>query len=91
MRTIERRLGKLENRFGLAQNQTLCRFMVSKAGRDFGGTEDTYLQILEKAGFSSANGFGVGPLDQGTTNQGTGNEETLWRSQSYLKVYVVAH
>ena len=57
MRSIEGRLGKLENRFGLAQNQTLCRFILSEAGRDFGGAEDTYLQILDEAGFTAANGF----------------------------------
>jgi hypothetical protein len=59
MRSIEGRLSKLENRFGLAQNQTLCRFIVSEAGRDFGGAEDTYLQILDEAGFTSANGFTI--------------------------------
>jgi hypothetical protein len=74
MRTIDRRLGKLENRFGMAQTKTSYLRIVNDAGSDLGAAQDTYLQILDEAGFFHAGGFNLVDLSQ--VPHGLSEEET---------------
>jgi len=59
MRSIDGRLSKLENRFGIAQTKTSYRLIVNDAGRELGAARDAYLQILDEAGVFHAGGFVV--------------------------------
>jgi hypothetical protein len=49
MRAIDGRLSRLEQRFGIAR--TTPTFLVTLNDRELGPTEDTYIKILDEAGF----------------------------------------
>lgn len=53
MKTIARRVGRLENRLGSANGKTQLVFIVHSAGRHLALDGDTCLQILRDTGFVS--------------------------------------
>jgi hypothetical protein len=57
MRTIDRRLGKLERRFGIARNGPI--YLLILTDRDLESVEDAYIKILDEAGFLPSSGVGA--------------------------------
>jgi hypothetical protein len=57
MKTIDRRLGKLERRFGIARNGPI--YLLILTDRDLESVEDAYVKILDEAGFLPNSGIGV--------------------------------
>jgi hypothetical protein len=64
MRSIEGRLSKLENRFGVAGSAV--RYLLILNDRELAHTDDTdiYINILDEGGFLHTGGFGVVDLSQ---------------------------
>ena len=64
MRTIDRRLGRLEHRFGIADNTERFVVILDGAGSTRALSDDRCIQILDEAGLLHAGGFGVVDLTQ---------------------------
>lgn len=57
MKTIDRRLGKLERGFGIARNGPI--YLLILTDRDLESVEDAYVKILDEAGFLPYRGLGA--------------------------------
>jgi len=69
MRTIDRRLSNLEQRFGIARNTRRFLLILMDAGEELGPAEEAYIKSLDEAGLLPAGGFGV--VDLGHDGFGT--------------------
>jgi hypothetical protein len=58
MKTIDRRLGKLEDRLGIATNRPRIVVVMSDAGRR-GLDDDTCLRVLREGGFPAASAVAI--------------------------------
>jgi len=58
MKSVDRRLGKLEDRSGIGRNRTRLVLVMSDAERR-GLDDDTCLQILREGGFPPANAVAI--------------------------------
>jgi hypothetical protein len=56
MNSIDARLGKLENWFGIARSAP--SYLLILTDRDLESVEDSYVQVLDEAGFLPPSGFG---------------------------------
>jgi hypothetical protein len=59
MRTIDRRLSNLEQRFGIASNTPRFLLILMDAGQELGPAEEAYIESLDEAGSLPAGGFCV--------------------------------
>lgn len=64
MKSIDARLGKLEQRFGIAKNKPRYVLILDGVAGKRALSDDKCVQILDEAGFLHAGGFGVVDLTQ---------------------------
>jgi hypothetical protein len=73
MRSIDRRLTKLENRFGIAHVHTTYLVLLMDAGRGRGPAEEMYIKTLDDGGVLATGGFVV--VDLNPAPEGLSAEE----------------
>jgi hypothetical protein len=59
MRSIDRRLSKLEDRLGITPSAPTYLLILLDAGKGFGPAEEAYIKSLDEAGSLPTGGFGV--------------------------------
>jgi hypothetical protein len=59
MKTIDRRLNKLEHRLGIVSDAPRYLVILMDAGQELGPAEDAYIKNLDEAGRLPTSGFGV--------------------------------
>jgi hypothetical protein len=74
MKSIDGRLRKLEDRFGIAKNEPRFVLILDGAGSKRALSDDNCIQILDEAGFLHTSGFG--PVDLTQIPNGLNAKET---------------
>jgi len=74
MKTIDRRLKKLENRLGITHNIPRYLVLLMNAGQELGPADYAYIEHLDEAGLLPASGFGA--IDLSHIPAGMNAEET---------------
>jgi len=74
MRTIARRLSRLEDRFGIAHAKTTYVVVLMDAGSELGPAQVTHITMLRDTGLLRAGAFGV--VDLSHIPDGLNAEET---------------
>jgi len=64
MRSIDGRLSKLENRFGITRSAPRYLVILMDAGHELGPADDAYIKTLDEAGTLPADGFAVVDLSR---------------------------
>jgi hypothetical protein len=59
MRTLDKRLNKLEHRFGIVSNAPTYLLILTDAGRERVPADDAYIKSLDEVGLLPKGGFGV--------------------------------
>ena len=57
MKTIDRRLSKLENRLGITHCAPRYLVLLMKAGQELGPADDAYIKHLDESGLLPTSGF----------------------------------
>ena len=74
MRTVARRIAKLENQFGIAEGKPQLLLVVTAAGRGLALDQDKCVQILRECGFLPSGPVGL--VNLGEIPDGLNAEET---------------
>jgi|SRR5579864_2353300 len=74
MKTIDRRLKKLEHRLGITHSTPRYLAILMKAGQELGPADDAYIKHLDEAGRLPTSGFCT--IDLSHIPAGTNAEET---------------
>jgi hypothetical protein len=64
MKTIDRRLSKLEHRFGIANTKTTYVVVLMDAGSELGTAQEAYIKMLQETEVLHPGTFGVVDLRQ---------------------------
>ena len=73
MKTIDRRIRKLEDRFGLGNGKPPLLLILTAAGRGLALDEDTCVRILRESGFLPTGAMGI--VNLGVIPKGLNAEE----------------
>jgi hypothetical protein len=79
MKTIDRRLSKLENRLGITHSTPRYLVLLMKAGQELGPADDAYIKHLDEAGLLPTSGFYAIDLSDGFLREKGGGSRSAQR------------
>jgi hypothetical protein len=70
MRSIDRRVNRLEHRLGITLSAPRYLLLLMRAGQELGPADDAYINSLDEAGLLPTSGFGMVDLSRGAQHSG---------------------